>query len=105
MKTFFENVEFVVEERKRLERRYQSLCESGAWPPDVEKDGVMVEDEKYFERGNDSIQHARMNLCSLLEDVVEYERKNPGRLQMDIEDVYDERMKLYEEISSRINTK
>ena len=76
MKTFYENVFFAVEEKRRLDYLLES-AQDGDYPTEKERNIYIqaLKDEKSF-------------LWVVLEDAVECERKNPGQLQLDFSLMY-----------------
>ena len=71
MKTFYENVLFAVEEKKRLDYLLGSAQE-GDYPTEEERDDYI-----------NVLKNEKNSLWVVLADAVEYEQKNPGKLQPD----------------------
>jgi len=73
MKTFYENVLFAVEEKKRLDYLLESAQEGNYLTEEDRDDYINL------------LKSKKNSLWAVLAEAVECERKNPGRLQPDLD--------------------
>ncbi|NLT49282.1 MAG: hypothetical protein GXX92_12790 [Clostridiales bacterium] len=93
---FFLNVQKLVTIHNNVQKMYMELCGEGN--PDIEKDGVMVEDTGYFDRKKAWIDYVKGILFTMLEEALEAERKGE---KYDAQAEYEARLKTYRELQEK----